>query len=154
MATIREGTEFDLPRLISLVAEMAEQPVYRGLAFDAMTAAETLAALLTRPEGLVLVTVVDDEVQGFLLAQITDSWWGPWRTASNYYVFMSRSARGHGHGYTMLREFVRWAERQGADRVTTTNDSDMPDERWCRAIQRLGFDRAGSVGYRRSTHGG
>jgi len=144
MAEIREASIDDLVPILILIEEMVGRSTYAGLPFDPRIAGETVVMCVRREDGLALV-VEDEGIRGFLLAQIEESWFGPARMASDYMAYVTPSAEGFAHSYRMHRRYVDWARARGADVITTTNISDMDDDRWQRICRRMGYTRSGGV---------
>lgn len=127
---------------------MHRHSTFRGMEYDARTAATLTLDLMNSPSGLVLVATDEDgRGVGMLLAMVTNSFFGSDRVASDLALFVHPDARGKQAAVGMIERYVEWAKSLGARRINLGNSAGMDDEVYVRLTEGCGFVRAGSLMY-------
>ncbi|MEX0385878.1 GNAT family N-acetyltransferase [Spiribacter onubensis] len=140
---IRDAVLEDLPEIIEMV-RVSTASALPSLSFDPEVTHDVVEAGILDQNTLVAVAEDDEGLCGYVIGVINLCWFGNDRVASDWMVYAENRAKGW-LGYRLLSRFVDWAKENDARLINTLNLSGIPDDGFCRGLERLGYKRAGSL---------
>lgn len=115
---IRYATLDDLDVLMDMAALMHEEsPRYSKLSFSQDKMLELYVNLIKSQRGLVLVVEKGGMIVGGLAGFVTPHWFSDDLMAGEYGVFLMPEHRGGTTVVRLIKEFIRWAQEQGAKMI-------------------------------------
>jgi ribosomal protein S18 acetylase RimI-like enzyme len=143
MATYREATSEDLPRIVALAKEMHAETSFRTLSFnEAKAATETLSSILN-PGMLVVVAEDRGKIVGIIAVYLDRPYFSDDLVVYDHIWYVSPEARGSLVGPRLLKIASEWARQCGAKAVFVTLGSDVSQDRVGKLVERLGYSRLG-----------
>jgi hypothetical protein len=141
----RFATYRDLTKITELLSRAHQESEYRHIPADPHRAMKSLSRMLNPSYKAACVVVLEheEEILGALLGMVDWHWWSKYRFATDILTYCDKSARGHG--YRMIKYFIRWVERQpNVSEITLSASTGMVDyQRLERLYARFGFERTG-----------
>lgn len=132
---IRKAKLDDVPAIIDLAVESVSiNPIPVKNDPDAMR--ETVIQCL-QPAHFLMVSEIDGEVVGALVACVQPSFWHHKLQCS----VLMHYARRRGEWAKLMREFSRWARSRGGIKVAVLELEPESDPRMIQFMARIGFDR-------------
>lgn len=146
--TVRSGQERDIPQVIEAGRRLMAHSTFAGMDYDPEVLRETLQVLVNSDVGCMLVSVRNGKhMTGFVLAMMSQSFFGKDRVVGDLALFVEPGSRGSESAPLLVRECLRWAQRQGARRISMGNSAGADDVSYVSLMGQQGFHRAGSLMY-------
>ena len=147
---IRDATMLDIPVLLELGKEMHAESAFSYLPFDEKKVSGLLAALISSPDGCLLVYEEKNEVVGGLAAVSCPFFFCHEVFATDLAVFVRKSRRGGRAVIELTRGYSEWADGRPAVRETHLGVSTgLKTDSVAKLYQRLGFSPRGGTFSRR-----
>lgn len=141
---IRPATIEDVPTIVSLGAQLAkESPRFGRLQFSAASTGATMRALLSSPDGFLMVAEEGGQIVGAMAAIVSQHWMSTDRVASDLALFVVPSARGGNVGGSLAVEYLEWARKSGAVLINVGVSTGIHTEATARMYELRGFNRCG-----------
>jgi len=146
MSGIRIADIPDMKALCELAQELLDQSFYADIKPDEQKFKTTMAGLMGHKRGIVLVVVDDDDKpQGFLAGIVDEYAFSRYRYATDMWTYIRKSYRRHA--FRLYSKFIDWAKAK--PRVVmielAMSSGNTGYDRWCKLMERLGFNRVGSL---------
>ena len=141
---IRPATFFDVPEILRLADVYMREEVspagHHSTVWDAGMMADNLMTSIRRAEDLVVVSIQDGEVTGYLWA--ATHCLGPWSpviVASDYLFYVATAHRGGTSALRLANAYKLWATELGCAEVRLSVASGINQGRVGKLYERLGF---------------
>lgn len=121
---------------------------FRHLRYDARHFGENIVRILAHPDMDVLLADQDGAPTGGIICGASPGLSSRELCAYEMAFYVTPDRRGQGAAPRIIKEYVAWAQRKGAARITSGNSAGAPDEGFVKLLSRAGFTRAGSIMYR------
>lgn len=140
--------ESDIPALVGMGVHMHQESSFRDMAYCPKETAQFVEACINVDSLDVIIAVSEGEILGFILCSVVKSFFGPDLTAQEFAFYVDPAARATGVARALLREYIAWARRKGAVRVTVGNSAGAPDEAFVALAESEGFQKTGSITFK------
>lgn len=112
---IRAASILDVPCIVSMGAQMhAASPRLSGQTFDADKVEEIVCRLVESDYGCAFVSEIGNEITGFFLGLINETWFGHDLIAQDLALYVAPSKRGYGQASSLVDAYIEWARAKGA----------------------------------------
>lgn len=130
----------DVDGLVELGRAMAaESPRWRRLEYSPARVRNTIEALMSSPDGLVMVARRDGRLAGAILAVCDANWMSDERICQELALYLAPQYRGTMTASRLICAMAAWAKVKGARWVEAGVSTGVHPERTARLYQRLGF---------------
>jgi len=147
---IRDATIDDIPALVRLGAQMHADSTFADMDYDEQTTGRTVLTCIESDDQIALAAETGDgDIVGGFLGASGPSFFGRDRVSFDLATYVEPSNRGGCAAYCLLRRYLEWAESLGCKRINIGNSAGMDDRLFVRLTERLGFQRAGSIMFKR-----
>lgn len=114
---IRKATEDDKLEFLVLVKEFLKESKY-PFSLSVRKLSENYDQVINHPDFSILLSVVDSEVVGFLVAGVTAPLFSDDLVSSELAWFVSKDHRGSRESLKLLSSYEEWAKEKGCKFVT------------------------------------
>ena len=108
--------------------------------YDENVAVDTLANIVTSEYGLALI---DTNSTAFIAASVHPHWFGNFKIATDYCIYVPKEYRGTTVGYRLLKTYVERATELGAKEIYFTDLANINRQGVNRLYEKLGFTAQG-----------
>ena len=144
MTTIRSAHSQDLDVLVYLLSRMHAESRFAVLPYSPEKVHEMLTAILAGL-GCVFVLEQDGEISGTLVGLLMPQWFSHALVAEDLIFYIAPEHRGGLSAARLVRRFVAWAEREGAQMTSIGASTGVETERTAMLYERLGGKPSGVV---------
>lgn len=141
---IRNATFFDVPEILKMSDEYMRTEVspcgHHSDIWDAGMMADNLMSSINSDDEIVLVSIRDGAIQGFLWA--ASHCLGPWspvRVSSDYLFYIDPAYRGTFTAARLVRAYKEWATELGCKEIRLSVASGIHHGRTSQLYSALGF---------------
>lgn len=134
-----------IDELTDMIRADAAEGSYAHLTFDPATVRESLTNYIDDEHRTLLSAVDGQSTIGFIAGHMEKSLIGPDLIAGEVAFYVRPEKRGGRTATLLIREFCRWAVRNGARRIVFGNAAGMNDRAYTRLFKRYGFKQMGSI---------
>lgn len=132
----------DIPRLVEIGQVMGqESPRWSRLEYSADKVAQMIDSLLRTADGLVLVSRVDNEITGGIMAVARSNWMSHDVIAQEIALFILPEHRASFTACRLISAMVAWSKAKGAKWIEAGISTGVHTERTAQLYERLGFSR-------------
>jgi len=132
----------DVPRLVEIGQAMAqESPRWSRLEYSVEKVAQMIDSLLCTSDGLVLVSRIDGEITGGIMAVARSNWMSNEVIAQEIALFILPEHRASFAACRLISAMVAWSKTKGARWIEAGISTGVHTERTAQLYERLGFKR-------------
>lgn len=145
---VRKATVLDLLALTELASRYEGQAkMMQQHKLDVPTFMNNIAMGILVESGYVSVLISGNRVVGAFWGCLTTMPWSAVKIAQDICFFVDEGCRGYGN--LLIRDWIKWAESQGASEVCLSSASGIETDRAQRLFKKHGFTKQGDAYSRR-----
>lgn len=144
--TIRAMTAEDIDEVIRLGVEMHKESRYSRFNFDPYKCKILGFEIVDNPD-MYFGYIIEHagKIQGFMLAFMTEFYFGNERIAQDLALFVQKTRRGCMDAVNLIKKYQEWAIKNGADEIQLGITTGVNEKRTTKLYQKLGFNQIGTV---------
>lgn len=142
----------DVSDVVNLAKRMHAESAYRDLDFSAPKVAQ-LALVAANSSGWYLRVAYDGKTPvGMISGQITAYSFSDDKMANDLVWYVIPERRGSPVAVRLAKGYVEWARGHGVREIKLSSSSNVEPEKTARLLERLGFERIGTIHKMRLGH--
>tara|TARA_R100000458_G_C8227843_1_gene210383 strand:- start:311 stop:766 length:456 start_codon:yes stop_codon:yes gene_type:complete len=144
---IRPFKKDDIKHMIELGAKMHQESNFKDLKFDKDKLIALGEFILVNPNMYYAVVAEDKNkcIIGMFVGIITEYYFSYDKVASDLSFYVEKDKRGALASLKMLKEFEKWAKRNGASEVRPSTSTGIEIERTRKLYRHLGYEVTGNT---------
>lgn len=143
---IRQAEHSDKEKVMQLGWNMwSESTVYANYGWDWSRAGNMFDRYCQRPEKLMLVYEVDDEIVGMLLANVHGQFYTDIKVASQQLFYIHPLHRGGSAALRLMKKFESFGRYYECSVLNFSQSVQGVDDRWHKFCENLGYRHVGNT---------